>query len=166
MGSGKTTVGRKAARALGWKFVDLDREVATVAGRSIPEIFSDEGEASFRRHESETLRNILASLSATDEATVIALGGGTITDPVVVEDLKEQAVVVYLETDATRAWARVASSDRPLAHDRHRFAALLESRRSVYEAVADHVVDTRGTSLRSIVDQVVAIAYEHQEEQA
>ncbi len=162
MGSGKTTVGRKTARLLGWEFIDLDREVAAAVGKSIPEIFSEEGEVSFRRREGETLRSILTRFSGKREGVIVALGGGTVTDPRIVEDLKQEALVVYLQTDAARAWRRVAGSDRPLARDRDRFISLLKERRSVYEGAADRIVDTRGTPLRTIVDRVVAIAREYQ----
>ena len=75
MGSGKSEVGRELARLLGRRFVDCDELVAAQAGRSIPEIFAAEGEAGFRRRESETLAGVLAG----DDAAVIATGGGVVT---------------------------------------------------------------------------------------
>ncbi len=70
-GAGKTTVGRIAADLLGWRYVDMDDEIETAAGRAIPEIFEQEGEPAFRRYETD----VLARLSEGDRQ-VVSTGGG------------------------------------------------------------------------------------------
>ena len=73
MGAGKSAVGRELARRLGWRFVDLDREVEALAGKPVPRIFAEDGEGRFRDLESEALRRVLEG-----EATVVAAGGGVL----------------------------------------------------------------------------------------
>jgi len=75
-GGGKSTVGRLVARSLGWDFVDSDDEIERTAGRPVPEIFEQEGEAKFRERETEVLRWLAAR-----EPIVVATGGGAPTTP-------------------------------------------------------------------------------------
>jgi shikimate kinase / 3-dehydroquinate synthase len=118
MGSGKST----AARALGG--VDTDQLVETTAGKPIPEIFRDEGEAVFR--------------SLEEQAVVAALGGGAVTSPVVRGALGG-ALTIWLDVDVDTCWERVRGSDRPLAQDEAAFRRLYEERRALYAEVADVV---------------------------
>ena len=74
-GSGKTRVGREVARRLGWRFVDIDDEIVRVAGKSIERIFSAQGEAHFRRLESQCLSGV-----AKGEHQVVSTGGGIIME--------------------------------------------------------------------------------------
>jgi shikimate kinase len=158
MGSGKTTVGRRAARMLSWDFVDLDAEVVASSGQPITGIFAQEGEHGFRRRECVTLQTVLDA-APPDRGLIVALGGGTVTDPASLECLKKRAVVVYLETDAEWAWQRVAHSrHRPLVQDHQSFSALLDERRPVYEAAADHVIQVRGRDSDAVADEVVTLA--------
>jgi shikimate kinase len=160
MGSGKTSVGRQAAWLLGWDFVDLDVEVAVAAGKTIPEVFATEGEAVFRRLEREALAAALER--AVDcKGIVLALGGGTLGSPEAVEMLRGNGPLIYLEVSAEEAWRRVACSDRPLARDRRSFDELLENRRALYEAAADHVIAADDQPVASIARRVADIAREH-----
>ena len=70
MGSGKSTVGRRLATELGWRFIDTDEEIVSAQGMSIPEIFAREGEEGFRALE----RSVLQGLP--EQRGVVALGGG------------------------------------------------------------------------------------------
>src|SRR5262249_28978294 len=76
MGTGKTEVGRRLARSLGWTFVDTDALVESAAGRSISAVFADEGEAAFRAREREAVARACAMTAA-----VVAVGGGALLDP-------------------------------------------------------------------------------------
>src|SRR5690606_8890548 len=76
MGTGKTTVGRLVADFIRWKFVDADEEIVARVGRSIPEIFAQEGEEGFRRYESAVCQSLAAR-----SQHVIATGGGMLVDP-------------------------------------------------------------------------------------
>ncbi len=157
MGSGKSTVGRKAARLLRWAFVDLDAEVVASSGRTIPAIFADEGEVGFRRRECNTLLSVLQR-TWDEGGLILALGGGTITSQEALDCLHAKATVIYLDVDAESAWRRVCRSARPLAQDPQAFAGLLDERRAIYETAADHVVDTREKSVDIIAREVAAIA--------
>lgn len=92
MGSGKSTVGRLLARRLVWNFLDLDAVVAREAGRPVPGIFAAEGEEGFRRRERHALRQVVQKPRA-----VVALGGGTLTDPANRELCAGAATVVWLD---------------------------------------------------------------------
>jgi 3-dehydroquinate synthetase len=118
MGSGKST----AAHALGG--VDSDQLIESAAGRPIPEIFGDEGEAAFRLLEEQTV--------------VLALGGGAVTSPAVREALRG-SLTIWLDVDVDTCWERVRGSDRPLAQDEAEFRRLYEERRALYAEVADVV---------------------------
>jgi shikimate kinase len=149
MGSGKTETGRVLARLLGRRFVDCDEVVAAVAGCSIPEIFAGEGEAGFRRRESETLAGTLAA----GDASVVATGGGVVT----LESnrsLLERAVVCWLRARPEVLAGRVGDgSGRPmLASDAadggvvDRLRRLGAEREDWYRDVADVVADVDDVS--------------------
>ena len=94
MGSGKTSVGRLLAEALGWNFLDLDDHLEARAGAKIADIFTQNGEAHFRRLESSALANAL-----TRSATVLALGGGApeeLTNRLLLEQTPG-TLVIFLE---------------------------------------------------------------------
>ncbi|HKC77813.1 MAG TPA: bifunctional shikimate kinase/3-dehydroquinate synthase, partial [Gaiellaceae bacterium] len=129
MGSGKST----AARAVGG--IDVDDLVEASAGKTIPEIFREEGEAAFRARE--------------EEALVLALGGGAVTSPTV-RDALDETLTVWLDVDVDTCWERVRGSDRPLAQDEAEFRRLYAERRSLYAGMADVVAKD--------VDDVVLVA--------
>ncbi|MBR6424318.1 MAG: shikimate kinase, partial [Bacteroidales bacterium] len=94
MASGKTTFGRAAAALIGWRFVDLDEVIAARYGTPA-EIFASQGEAAFRNIESQVLVETLSS----KEDTVLALGGGTVLRPENLQLIKENATLIWLDTD-------------------------------------------------------------------
>src|SRR5207244_7135559 len=79
MGSGKSTVGRRLAKKLGWKFIDLDEEIECSERRAVADIFRAAGELHFRQLERLALQRLSASPST--EKSIIALGGGAFLDP-------------------------------------------------------------------------------------
>ena len=114
MGSGKSTVGKKLASQLQYKFIDLDDTIAAKNGKSVLEIFKSNGEAYFRKLESEVLRNI-----SNVENAVIAAGGGT---PCFNDNMKwmnENGITVFLKAHLATIFHRVALSKakRPLISD-------------------------------------------------
>lgn len=147
MAAGKSTIGRALASLLRWSFIDLDYEVESRAGVSIQEIFVRDGEARFRRMESDCLIAVLSGLKA---PTVIALGGGTFIEPENADALRRHgARVVFLQTDLQqliercRTAADRAQNPRPLARDEAAFCALYEQRLPVYRQ-AELTIETRG----------------------
>ena len=92
MGAGKSTVGRRIARALGLRFVDLDQVIENDVGSSIPLIFELQGESAFRARESETLRRVCV-----EDGIVLATGGGSVLAEDNREVLRRRGFVVYLE---------------------------------------------------------------------
>jgi shikimate kinase/3-dehydroquinate synthase len=137
MGAGKSTAARSAAETLTPPagVVDLDEELERRQGRSIAQIFSEDGEGAFRALEE---RLILEMLDA-DGVRVLALGGGALHSARVREALTEH-LVVWIDVDVDTAWARCRGTARPLAADRERFAELHAAREPVYAAAADVIV--------------------------
>lgn len=154
MGCGKSTIGPLLGGRLGWPFVDLDTEIERRAGRSIPEIFAQEGEAAFRDREHEALRE-QAELGLAGQPRVVALGGGAFAYARNRGLLNEVGVTVWLDADADTLWNRVRlEAHRPLARDRAAFETLLASRREAY-ALADGRVDATASP-----DEVVRRVFE------
>jgi len=144
MGVGKTTVGKKLAKALGLPFIDTDAVVSKMHG-DIASIFEEFGESVFRAYEEDA---VLESLS---RSAVIATGGGAVLSERIREALAV-ATVVYLSTDGRHIAGRLSSGNRPLLKNGvSDWRAIYESRRSLYEQVADITADTSGSSLASTI---------------
>ncbi|MDH4477456.1 MAG: shikimate kinase [Verrucomicrobiaceae bacterium] len=143
MGSGKTTVGKIIARKLGWDFIDTDSLIISQAdGRSIPDIFAQEGEISFRQRESAALRSLIGRRNA-----VIATGGGIVTIPRNLALLRHLGFIVWLEAPVSLLARRTAhNNDRPLLQDTDPHAkleALLTARSPLYKALSDLRIQTQ-----------------------
>ena len=142
MGCGKTTLGSRLAEKLGFSFVDMDECIVKKAGRSIPDIFAADGEAGFRRLESEVLEELL-----TREHLVVATGGGVVTVPENHPKLKALGFVVWLNLPEQAIWNRVSRNrSRPLLRTpdpRQTVHDLLEKRLPLYAAAADLEADTK-----------------------
>ena len=109
-GAGKSRVGEATAKSLGWRFVDTDRFVEERAGKTIPEIFAQDGEAEFRRMEREAIEEL-----STRSYHVIALGGGALTQPTVAETIKRTGILVRLNASVDVLSERIGRKDnRPL----------------------------------------------------
>lgn len=139
MGAGKSSVGQAAAEQLNLVFADSDAVIEGQAGRSIPEIFAQEGEAGFRARERAAL-----ALLAAEEGLLIATGGGAFVDPEVRNMLKASGITLHLAAPFEVLWERVGKSQgRPLLAGpdaRERARALYESRLAAYRE-ADVEVD-------------------------
>jgi shikimate kinase len=146
MGTGKSSVGRRVADSLGFSFVDTDQIVTDLAGKSIPAIFAEEGEAAFRDWESEALRRCAGS-----DRQVIATGGGIVTQPRNHELLRQAGYVIWLKASPEIVLRRVARNhDRPLLQTADPLATireLLDSRLPLYRACAQEEVNTSDLTL-------------------
>jgi shikimate kinase len=140
MGAGKSALGARLATRLGLAFVDADRAIEAAAGVDIPTIFALEGEAGFRRRESQQLADILAG-----EGRVVATGGGAVLAPDNRTLLRTRGFVVYLKLGVAAQLQRLARDrSRPLLASGDREAtlrALAEVRDPLYTALADYTLD-------------------------
>jgi shikimate kinase len=149
MGSGKTTVGHLLSRALGWRFVDLDREVARAAGLSIPEIFERCGEGRFRDLEHSAL---LEALSGSER--VVACGGGIVERPENRARL-QQAATVFLKEDIGVLFGRTRDRTRPLrGASRTEFERRYERRLPHYREVADLEICACGRAPQALAREI------------
>ncbi len=114
MGSGKSTAGKKLASLLGWSFIDLDKRIEKQAGKTIPEIFSQLGEAYFRNVEAEVLKNLISQTN-----TVISTGGGTPCHGDNMDYMLETGLTLYLKLTPGQLKSRLSESTgkRPLIKD-------------------------------------------------
>lgn len=138
-GSGKSTVGRLIAQALGLQFVDTDDLVEQAAGMPIPELFLTRGEAAFRALEHQIVLHTLETF-----AGVVALGGGAVLHPGTQAALQRH-MTVFLDVDVSQALPRVGLSGiRPLlmGDPVAKFNALMAQRRPIYQSVAKVQLDT------------------------
>ncbi|MGC5662623.1 shikimate kinase [Micromonospora sp. WMMD723] len=153
-GSGKSTVGAELATLLGVAFRDTDTDIEQMAGKPIPEIFIDEGEAHFRALERAAVLAALAS-----HAGVLALGGGAI----LAEENRAALVghtVVHLSVELTDAVKRVGlGAGRPLlsVNPRATLKHLMDQRRPLYAEVATATVVTDGRAPEEIAAEIVAL---------
>ncbi|MFI7020379.1 shikimate kinase [Streptomyces sp. NPDC050164] len=141
MGVGKSTVGQLLAERLGTGYRDTDDDIVAVQGRTIAEIFVEEGESAFRAIEKQAVHEAL-----TGHDGVLALGGGAVLDPDTRALLAGQRVV-YLSMDVEEAVKRTGlNAARPLlaVNPRKQWRELMEARRHLYEEVATAVVATDG----------------------
>jgi len=134
MGSGKSTIGALLAEQLGYHFIDTDAFIEKQEGQSVAEIFRDKGEAHFRKLE-KALVDELPS-----ENAVIACGGGLPCYNNLLENIKQNGVVVYLKGNPDQLYKRISThTNRPLLADINGFRLLLKDREAWYEN-ADVVV--------------------------
>ena len=133
-GCGKTSVAKALAAQTGREFLDCDACLEQAAGKSIPEIFARDGEAAFRRLETQTLQSLCCQ-----SGKVIATGGGVVTRPENRDILRQNGVLVFLQ----RPLEELQVSGRPLSEQKG-VAALAEQRLPLYRAWSDCVVDVCG----------------------
>ena len=151
MGSGKTTIGQLIAKRLDIAFRDTDQVVEEETGRTVSDIFLEDGEDAFRLLEKSVLRNELLS-----DGTVLALGGGAPISMDAQSALRAIASpVVYLDISLATVAPRIGfNRDRPLLlhNPRGQWQTLMEARRPIYESIADTVIDVNTKSETEIVD--------------
>ncbi|MCX5522836.1 shikimate kinase [Streptomyces bobili] len=152
MGVGKSTVGQQLADRLGVAYRDTDDDIVAAAGRTIADIFVEEGEPAFRAVEKAAVLRALAGHDG-----VLALGGGSILDEETRGLLAGQRVV-YLSMDVEEAVKRTGlNAARPLlaVNPRKQWRELMEARRHLYEGVATAVVPTDGRTPEEVTQAVL-----------
>ena len=152
MGTGKSTVGKLLAQKLGFAFVDTDAQIVKEQGRTIADIFAEQGEAHFRTLETEMIRTVLLNAGQ-----VVATGGGAVLAAENRDVMLEQGFVVALKADQAEIVARVRKDKgRPLLQGgvEARVATLLEKRRFAYD-FADWIVETTGLAPEEVAERIL-----------
>ena len=146
--SGKSTIGKALSEKTGRPFADTDSLIVQKAGKPIPQIFAEEGEAAFRALESDVIREL-----SPRTGLVIATGGGAVLDPQNVRRLSRNGLLCFIRRDPERLQA---TADRPLSSSREAMQALYESRREAYRRATERVIDNNG-SLEEALSQFNAL---------
>lgn len=145
-GCGKSTVGKALAKRLSRPFFDADQEIVKRAGKSIPEIFQTEGEAGFRKIETEVLFDLCRQSGA-----VIATGGGAVTVPKNHGILRQNSLVVFINRDI----AVLPTNGRPLS-EQNDLHEMFRQRLPLYRAVCDYEVDGN-SEIQTVTDRVAEV---------
>lgn len=157
--TGKTTVGRELAARLGKEFIDADDYLVGKAGKSIKQMFAEDGEQAFRDLEEKCL----AELAARDNL-VVAAGGGAVLRKANIECMRNAGKVVLLEADARTIYARLTGdpktdAQRPSLTRKNQYdeiVHLLEYRKPFYHAAADLILDSSSLTPQQLVDNIIA----------
>ncbi|MEO1942228.1 MAG: shikimate kinase [Campylobacterales bacterium] len=151
MGAGKSTIGRKLARRIGSYFLDTDHLIEGFEGRSIPEIFREEGEGRFRELE----RECFLWLRRFVQRSVVSVGGGF---PVYIPEIREAGIVIYLETPLEEILTRLSREDRarrPLFQNLDRVQELYRLREPIYRQLAHYRV--RNREIEETIGQILRL---------
>jgi shikimate kinase len=153
MGAGKSTIGRLLAEAIGFEFIDADRELEARSGVSIPTIFEIEGEDGFRRRETVLLDDL-----SQRPRIVLATGGGAVLDEQTRQRLRERALVIYLRATADEVHRRTRrDKSRPLLqadNPRERIEQLLAEREPLYAQTAHLSFQSAAANPKRLVERL------------
>ena len=153
MGTGKTTVARAVGHKLGFQVIDSDHEIEKLKGKSIPDIFAQDGEPAFRRFERDFIEH-----GHTMDRTVVACGGGLVVQPGMLEQLKTRGVVICLHASLETILARTSRHrNRPLLavdDPEERIRTLYTAREPIYKQ-SGTVILTDARPLHDIVAHVI-----------
>ena len=158
MAAGKTTIGQKLANRLGdnFKFIETDQIIIEEAGKSIPEIFSEDGEIRFREYE------IAACKKASQlHKVVISCGGGIVLNKINIDYLKQNSHIVLLHATAEEIYKRAmrdGQETRPVIDNEDPKAEIekfLTFRKPFYEAAAEIIIETTGKSIEDLVKEII-----------
>src|ERR1700726_4429561 len=154
-GAGKSTLGKMLAKKIGWSFVELNKEIEAQNGLSVAEIIALYGQEGFRRLEQAALGQLLAR----KELTVLATGGGIVSEPLTFDLILSSFYTIWLKAEPEEHMARVRGQGdlRPMADDRSAMAELrtiLRSREPLY-ARASAVVDTAGLTVDAAAARLI-----------
>ncbi len=154
MGAGKTAVGRAVAVKLGVPFLDSDTEIEAAANLSVPEIFQRDGEAFFRKRETEVIKRLLEA-----QRGILSTGGGAYLAEINRKNIKEKGVALWLDAPLDLLWNRVKSKDtRPLLRTGNPRATLTEifaTRTPIYEMSELSVTCAAELSIDAMASRVI-----------
>lgn len=153
MGTGKSTVGKRLARILGWSFMDTDAEIERLTGLSVSEIFRRHGETRFRSEE-----RLLVKRLKERENCVIATGGGTVLDPQNLEELAQSGVMITLYAPVDEIYERIGyRNDRPLLRGEREEVEKLWAERQPFYRQADYIIDTTDMGIDEVVQEIIQL---------
>ena len=157
MGAGKTTIGKKLAKALEYEFIDTDEWIEKEQGRKISDIFAEDGEAVFRDMETDLLKRLQES----EEKFVLSIGGGM---PVREENralLRNLGSVIYLKTSKAEIIRRVSGDkNRPLLQGgdlEEKVTNLMNAREQIYVETAHVEVITDGKNPLEVIEEIIKL---------
>jgi len=151
MGSGKSSLGRELHQNLGYQLIDTDHVIEKQTGKSIPDIFSQDGEAAFRTFETEQLKQLIAKKTSNH---IISTGGGIVCTPENRTILRQLGFVVWLKCSVEDIYERTSQNkNRPLLQcddPMQAIKTLLQERSPYYEETAHLEINTTGLSLDEV----------------
>ncbi len=158
-GAGKTSIGKALSKELELAFIDSDAEIERISGKTISEIFVDQGEEVFRKTEVETVTRILAEFEG-----VVALGGGAPINPEIQKVLlNSEYPVIFIDVSISQAANRIGfNKDRPLLmiNPRQQWLHLMSERRPIYEKLATITVSSDNSKpaevAKTITEKIVS----------
>jgi shikimate kinase len=160
--TGKSAVGKAAAKALDWPFVDTDKCIVERAGRDVATIFAQDGETAFRALEAE-----IVAEAAESRGKVIATGGGVVLSAANTRALRETGILVHLTADPSTIHKRILAdldraSQRPAlteaADGLDEVRQVWAARRALYESARDTAISGENRPIQAVLDDVLAAA--------
>ena len=152
MGSGKTTVAKILAKKLGLEVIEMDDLIINRSGKSIDQIFKDDGENWFRELESQ-----IAIDQRNKENVVISTGGGVVINAENIKNLKINGKIIFLKTSFSEIKKRLKNiDDRPLFKNKRSAEKLFKFRQKLYEKNADLIVNTDGRSVEEVAYEIIS----------
>lgn len=152
MGTGKSAVGRSLSKIIRYQFFDSDRELEAKEGRSIPQIFEQDGEAHFRALEKEMIFKLAQS-----ENTVLSIGGGALMNPEIFQMLASKGKMILLKATADEIAKRLGhENERPLlkgGNRKKKIIELMKQREPIYSQI-ELTLDTTGLAVDEVVQKV------------
>ena len=152
-GAGKTSIGKALSKEIGLAFIDSDAEIERISGKTISEIFVDQGEEVFRKTEVETVTRILAEFEG-----VVALGGGAPINPEIQKVLlNSEYPVIFIDVSISQAANRIGfNKDRPLLmiNPRQQWLHLMSERRPIYEKLATITVSSDNSKPAEVANTI------------
>ncbi len=154
MGSGKSSVGKELARLLKLNFIDMDDLVVEESKRkSIPEIFEKDGETHFRELEIKVAKKL-----SDKKDIILATGGGVVLNRIILDYLRKDGVVIFLETSFEQAKKRLQKfTDRPLFKNLANAKKIFNQRQILYKTYADKMIKTDKQSIKRVAEQILNI---------
>ena len=164
MGCGKSSVGRRLSQLLCCPFMDLDEVIEKEAGKTIPKIFADEGEAGFRALEKTVLTSVLsgnAEEGTGNKTAVISLGGGTVMTRECAELVHTRTLCIYLRASVETLVSHLEgeTSNRPMLSGnlKDRITELMSQRSSTYESIAHIIIDIDGQTVEETAGSILSL---------